>query len=65
MKLYTDSLKGHIEEVTMEKLELLETSKESIRQLKRVNEELFARLEQEKTVVKTKVKEKIQSFEEK
>lgn len=44
MRLYNDALKGQVEELAMEKLELLENSKEIIRQLKRNNEELFADL---------------------
>ena len=37
MKLYTESLKNHIDEISLEKLELLENSKITIKELKRAN----------------------------
>lgn len=41
MRLYCDSLKAHILDLEIEKIELLENSKTIIKDLKRVNEKLY------------------------
>lgn len=48
LKLYTDALKSQVEELEKEKLELLQNCKESLKQLKKTNEGLFAQLERVK-----------------
>jgi gentisate 1,2-dioxygenase len=44
-KLYTETLKTQLEELDREKMELLENSKDCIKQLKKTNESLFAQLQ--------------------